>query len=756
MKKYSLNITFKSNLSLPYDNSVNQLLPKQSPEWYDLVSKYSDIELFPSIESISENEIINLQNLTNPRIQNPIDLTYNFNCSCRKIDIQSIYLDIQNISIVENVEVCSEIEDYDLGSNINKGENLFIDSLFQHQTYFKDLISGVNLEGAWRFSGAKGTRQNLFVLGESYDTTHEETDHNKIINLNTNLYGNKRRDTGVLSLTSSLEDNRGMIGACPNLENTYFISYYDSNGTLNLTNAIELAIQTARQGDVILIHHWLQEINGYKSVPFEASDILRALFKKANVKGIIIVSSAGNSNLNLENFRTAIGQHIFDKNSPDFDDSGSILVGNAEYNHLVGIMQRNVDCNFGTRVSVCACGTNIMVADTLVGATHNWLSYGGYASAIIAGVACSIQGSLLQKRGIKLLPGQLRTMLTWFGQTVSGIGKLPDVEDFLSTIIPIANDVYIRDFIGDNGDRHRSSRVSSSPDIVVRQKPYTNPNAQIGEFSGNRNNPGLSQPVGHNSQHYIYVRGLNRTNRDSNSVDVEVFYSAPSTLMIPSKWKSCGRGTIQNIPGNNKLGVSNAIPWHTQGVAKGHYCFVAVLDALYDQAPDLREVRNASSFANFIRKHNNVAWRNFNVVSTRNRYGQEFTEYPAEIGSFKTDKMSLFLSSNLPNDCILELIVPYNLKDKFKINVDQDTQDPTLGIIRINNPSRNLKLIEEELLPESSNISIRYSIRPTHFNKSFEIAIFQTFLGMEIGRITWLLKDAEADDSDDNETEEIR
>src|SRR5687767_6214454 len=182
-------------------------------------------------------------------------------------------------------------------------------------------------------------------------------------------------------------------------------------------------------------------------------------------------------------------------------------------------------------------------------------------------------------------------------------------------------DIYLRDHVGDTGDPH-SGPVASSPDIIVRSTALpmgSDPQVVYGEGSGTENNDALSTAVEAGQPNFVFARVRNRG--DLPVVDalaqVTVYWSQVATLVTPSTWKRIGQVGL-DVPVGNLLTVTEAIPWPAADIpAPGHYCFVATVGTPDDPVPALSALADWNAFVAFVRDHNGVTWRNFNVVDVQ-------------------------------------------------------------------------------------------------------------------------------------------
>lgn len=173
-------------------------------------------------------------------------------------------------------------------------------------------------------------------------------------------------------------------------------------------------------------------------------------------------------------------------------------------------------------------------------------------------------------------------------------------------------DVYLRDNANDSGEEPSTGSISASPDIRIH-KTSSNPADAFGPQSG------TEAEFGQNN--FVFARVHNRGNRVARAA-TDIYWSEVSTLVTPDQWNHIGRTGAHTVnPGGNS--VSNALTWDPQddGAGPGHYCFVGVTGSEQDMRPiSPQSAATFPAFATFddfrdlIRNHNNVTWRNFNIV----------------------------------------------------------------------------------------------------------------------------------------------
>ena len=112
---------------------------------------------------------------------------------------------------------------------------------------------------------------------------------------------------------------------------------------------------------------------------------------------------------------------------------------------------------------------------------------------------------------------------------------------------------------------------------------------------------------------YVYLRVWNR-GTDGTNVTATAYWSPPATLVTPNMWTLIGQANYPDVPPGSQVQVSapgiawNAVP------APGHYCFIATVGNAAEPAPAPNAFADFDHFMNYVYAHNNLTWRNFNVV----------------------------------------------------------------------------------------------------------------------------------------------
>jgi hypothetical protein len=499
------------------------------------------------------------------------------------------------------------------------------------QGYLDAAKNSIDALYAWGFNGGDGAGIGFVDMEQGWDLQHKDLPAG--INLISGInYAYFRHGTSVLGEVLMVDNvNVGGLGVAPSA-NGRVVSQWRTAGSASPNNAdaILSAVSSMSFGDVLLIEAQELDPAGIaKSFwPAEIADATYDAILLATALGIVVVEAGANGGHDLGAYKNSFGKAIFDRNSPDFRDSGAIMVGAAS-----SAVPHTPDdsSNHGNRIDCYAWGQNIYTTDTDATGNLNTAyrpDFGGTsgASAIIAGAAIIVQGLAKAYPGYRFSPRALRQILKTNGTpsaapSTDGIGVMPDLRAIItSRELNLAPDLYLRDYVGDVGDP-TTGIVSQSPDIIVRQAAIADPQGSYGAGSGTENDPGLSQDVVAGQSNFLYVRLLNRGGSPANAVSVDLYWSPPATLVTPNLWTKIGTAAIPSVPTGNVLTVSGGVAW-PKPPGPGHYCFVAVAGNAADPMPDISFVTtpnkyfvNFDQYVTFVENNNNVAWRNFNVVA---------------------------------------------------------------------------------------------------------------------------------------------
>jgi len=624
------------------------------------------------------------------------------------------------------------------------------------QDYLDAAPDGIDARWAWTQTNGEGAGVGFVDLEQGWFPGHEDFASKSP----TLVYGDNRdgvgsykgnHGTAVLGEVAADDNTLGVVGIAPSVASVSMTSHYDSgtNTTGHVADAIVAVMPSMNVGDVLLL-----EIQR-NLLPTETEDADFDAIRLAVALGIIVVEASGNGNNDLDAYTDAFGDNIFDRTSPDFRDSGAIMMGACE---SALPHDRAWFSNFGTRIdcfawgeNVTSCGYGDLDAGTGDNSTYTD-TFGGTSSAspIVSGAAIILQGMYEANTGTRLSPTQMRVILadpatgTLQGGGVAGnIGVMPDLQAIINNTLQIVPDIYLRDNVGDTGVVPVTGGISGSPDIIVRPTAVANPQAAFGQGSGTENSSTLGYEAEAGQDNFIYVRMKNRGGADANNVTATVYWSEVSTLVTPDMWNLIGTTPALNVSQGDALEVADPVTWSSADIpATGHYCFVGIVDHPGDPAPPMPPATDWAGFTDFIRNQNNVTWRNFNVVNVDPDSADPIA-LPFQIAG-APDRARIFgleIMQHIRKDIKVWLELPMMMAKPFLHARNLEYKfDRKKGMVKLRLPTAPSMKVPKIKLGKGARIKAQLVIegnKKQRVQPGNRIAIRQLYDGMEVGRVTW-------------------
>ena len=444
-----LIVKFKNKIDLPYEDGIEKRIKNGD---YDnnlkkLFSENTELTLNRLFSSVNPIEIEKLsvqsKSVANESANNL--LNYYIVQAPDNIEIELLLKKFETSPLVEEAYIQEkQILTPPEIQLPNLSVNPYDDPRFKNQGYLEAAPKGINTSHAWSIKGGDGKDTTFVDMEYGWLLNHEDL-VNKNIKLMSgqNISQHRAHGTSVLGIVSSEDNQIGNIGIAPKA-NVKVISQIRDNGIYNTADAILSAVHNLQAGDILLLEAQAS-YDGYgdKYLPVEVHpDIFDAIRVGAD-KGIIIIEAGANGSNDLDNFKDRNGKKILNRNSPDFKDSGAIMVGagSSTVPH-----KRLWFSNYGSRLDVYGWGENVDTtsANPSQNTTNLYTStFSGTSSAspIIAGAATSIQGIAKEHRGSPYTPAELRNILSnpntgtksqdpWNDR----IGVLPDLKSILDNL----------------------------------------------------------------------------------------------------------------------------------------------------------------------------------------------------------------------------------------------------------------------------------------------------------------------------------
>ena len=798
-------VKFKNDVQIPYENDATveqHLNTGQIGPWLQLKQQFPDISIGRLFTSVAPQQILQLMHDSaagNPNYNPPNFLTY-LALSCpattNRIHVAQALRDKTRWPKVQTAYLQSG-PGAGPGIVLGPGET-------DRQGYLGPAPTTVGVPGgidakfAWALPGGDGGNatsdlrfadiEQGWVIEDGFNTAHEDLKQDPmtpsgirlIFGDNTYEFGH---GTSVLGIVLAAPNNnstpasamaaprRDIVGIAPHVARKFVASRLNGAND-SVADAIMVFLASPnpnnrlRAGDVLLLEVQTGTDSDYflKDHPVELEDLEFDVIRQATESGIIVVEAAGNWGADLDQVFHPDHGYILKRGHADFRDSRAIMVGAADFDNR-GPLQ-----NYGSRIDCYAWGGSV----TTTGfddskpqpldprTTYNQLDGTSSASAIIAGAALAVQGikkanppgsppySPIQLRNLLSDPttGTLSQNSDAANPNSDLIGVMPDLKKIIGTAMGLAPDVYLRDALGDAGGTPHVGPIASSPDIILRLAPgVANPQGAFGQGSGQEDNDWLGVNAEPGTDHVVYVRVRNRGTVDTVNVSATVYWSPVATLLTPNLWTLVGTTVIPVVPRSGDLTVSPAIPWPANQVpaTPGHHCFVGFVGNGADPAPTLASIATWPSFEHFLRDHNNVTLRNFNVVTYDSARVRDYSEHSLHFfitgPHDQARNMRLEFSAKTHEGTQILLQVPSRYRSLITApDITGEIEPHHVAQIRLN--TREVWRSREQLFPHRLMVDSTLHVRiPNEYlGHPSLLVIRQLYEDREVGRITWRLQ----------------
>jgi hypothetical protein len=194
------------------------------------------------------------------------------------------------------------------------------------------------------------------------------------------------------------------------------------------------------------------------------------------------------------------------------------------------------------------------------------------------------------------------------------------------------------------------------------------------------------------------------------------------------------------------LVVAPALTWDAASLPPDtHQCFVGILWHAQDDDPLVPGAYNfdLNDFIAFIRNHNNITWKNFNVVDDVDPIDPSAVLPFNIVGApDKARKFDFEIIRALPEEASLWLEMPFNLFAFTGIKGIEPNIDRKGNFVSFLLPRLRRFGICHLNLPKSARYKCRFVVKggKGYENGLHQIAIRQVYENFEVGRVTWGLK----------------
>lgn len=528
------------------------------------------------------------------------------------------------------------------------------------QKYLDPAPGGIDARYAWKVPGGGGTGSGVqvCVCDESYFQAHEDLGTvTPIYPLpsGTGASADVVHGTASTGVIGAENNGKGVTGICFGSK-VLFASHYSTSAYRSEDGGTEGAVDIAsgedpeggppvlNEGDVFLIEKVVfYEPEGDAGtatefdVPAEFDPDLREALRQASLPpseggiGILFVAAAGNRDFRLSDAKAepiAGGPDvaIWDTGDPAFtdEDSHALIVGSGQSGGSGAIVPRarHANSNYGDRVDCQGWGDGVVTCATQSEYRKDF-SGTSSAAAMVAGAVACLQSAVKAAGNPPLNWQDTRDLFRDIGtpQAPEGaeaaavlkrIGPLPDLRRLLCAV-GICPDVYVRDNLADTGvEPYPGTVLSKSPDIILRNAVVPNPEAMFGVGTWDDDTLGQSALAGQDN--FVYVRVANRGSAPDDNVLADLFSSKPAMFIHPVYWTPLGQVSIGDVGAGDHV-VGGPLLWPAAEVpGSGHYCLIAAISSGSESIEIPGAFASTEDFLSFVRSHNNIGFRNVEVI----------------------------------------------------------------------------------------------------------------------------------------------
>lgn len=536
------------------------------------------------------------------------------------------------------------------------------------QRFHRDAPEGLDIRYAWRYAGGNGDGINVMVVDRTFDLSHADLVHPidfpmgpggaKLVSGESEPGTTQpQHGAAALAVIMARDNSIGGVGMVP-MARAECHSAFDSTRTPKHSTARAVAAAASVNPnfdlgrDVIVIELGLtaslddqnpdfvdlaNNIDRRPMLPPEADPATFDAIQAAVAAGIVVVEGSGNSDVNLDLFRRE-GKFLMDRTSPDFRDSGAIMVGAAwssgsrprsrwMLDGFIPGTNRRIAVATGNRIDCFGWADGVQTG--LNGGAET-IGLTSAATPMVGGAAASLQSIVRTATGERLPPLRVREVLSdprfntpSHNPPEDRIGVMPDLRRVIRGALGIKPQVglVVRDFFGDYGLPSTDVQLGKSPDIIVSATERADAQADFGSVS----QPGL--PLSLSDPSFVYVRVRNAGRADATNVSGDVFWAALDDVVDPSRWHLIGHAGFPVVPpAATALTVSHPVRWDltqsgSPGV-QGTYMLIALItNDPDDPMPSVSgPFASARDFRAFVARHTVLATRKHTIYAFEDRW----------------------------------------------------------------------------------------------------------------------------------------
>jgi hypothetical protein len=425
-------VKFKPHVQLPYSSdAASRLDAPSNAAWRDLVAAHPGIELKPYFSTLGEVALKGLAQRKSRIPGTPVSAPFTQYYAVHTAAGTDPETVARAIAQWPTVEIA-----YVEGGPVPPPVNPADDPLSADEGYLNAAPTGLDARFAWT-AAADGTGIGFVDVERGWTLNHEDLAAAGITLISGMNQDYPGHGTAVLGEVLAVDNTIGGIGIAPNVH-ARVVSQWRTSTDYNTAEAILSAVNVMSPGDVLQLEAQAN-YGTYTNTPVEVEQATFDAIRYAVSQGIIVVEAGGNGANDLDAFKDANGKTILKRGSPDFRDSGAILVGAAS---STAPHSRLSFSNYGSRIDCFAWGENISTCgDGWTGNLTNSYtsSFGGTSGAtpMVTGAALLVQSWRAYQGHPRHTPTGMRSVLSATGNTASAnpssdrIGVMPDLKSIL-------------------------------------------------------------------------------------------------------------------------------------------------------------------------------------------------------------------------------------------------------------------------------------------------------------------------------------
>jgi hypothetical protein len=425
-----VDVQLIEGLGLPYAPGAEAGLldaaldPIFNDAWQTFVATFPGLTLMPLFGDLPVEQLADLVDGIRVNGDEPPNPFVWFTLSCEDSIVDAVVAAVQTLPMVAFAEqrIGSVV-----ASTVSYGTNPDTNITLQIQP----APHGVDAIYAWQVAGGAGDGIRVADIEHGWRLDHDELLSARVSKLS--VFGSREVDhgTAVAGIVVGADNGVGTIGIVPNAEFD-LITDDRGSGSSGTAAAIGVAAANLGPGDVLLLEVGQPFRPGNKGdIPVEFLRSVQAAIALATLRGVTVIEPAGNGGVDLDAFPFLAHMR---PGSSIFVDSGAIVVGAGELIAPTLNTWRRTFSSFGTRVDCFAAGSRIQAPSSAATDSYQLFTGTSGASAIIAGVAASLQAMTRASSGAELLPADVRRLLSTalFGTLPNDplgakIGPMPDL-----------------------------------------------------------------------------------------------------------------------------------------------------------------------------------------------------------------------------------------------------------------------------------------------------------------------------------------